>query len=57
MLKDLVELLSRIAQQKHPIGLEINYDGRTFHWKVKMSNITADELGLLSRSVSKREQV
>jgi len=48
MLKELIDLLVRIAQQKRPVGIEVNYDGRTFHWKVKMSNLTADELSLIA---------
>ena len=43
MLDDLIELLRKIGNQKKPVGVEVNYDGRQFTWKFKVSNIGADE--------------
>lgn len=41
MLKDLVDLFIAIASQKSPVKVEVNYDGKRFHWIVKVSNVTA----------------
>lgn len=43
VLEDLIELLSKINTQKKPVGVEVNYDGRKFSWKFKVSNIKAHE--------------
>ena len=47
MLKELVDLFIAIASQKNPVKVEVNYDGRKFHWVVKVSNVSARSLSRL----------
>jgi hypothetical protein len=43
VLKQLIDLLVKIATQKRPVQVEVNYDGRNCRWQVKVSNISAEE--------------
>lgn len=43
MLDKLIKLLSKISNTSKPVGIDVNYDGSKFTWKIKMSNITAEE--------------
>jgi len=47
MLERLIALLQKIGKQKRPVGIEIDYDGAKWKWKVKMSNISAEEFGVV----------
>jgi hypothetical protein len=49
MLKHLIDLLMRIATQKRPVQVEVNYDGRSFRWQIKVSNISADEFSQIGQ--------
>ena len=53
MLEDLIELLRKIVSQRKPVGLEINYDGRKFSWRFKVSNIRAEEWNLVLNGMQK----
>lgn len=44
MLKELLELLMKIATLKRKCAIEVYYDGDRFTWTVnKLMNLTADE--------------
>ena len=42
-LDRLKELLEKISKTSVPVRVEINYDGRTFKWRVPINNISAEE--------------
>jgi len=47
MLERLIALLQKIGRQKRPVGIEIDYDGSRWKWRVKMSNLSAEEFGVV----------
>jgi hypothetical protein len=54
VLKELVDLLISIASQKKPVKVEVNYDGKKFHWVVKLSNVSAVEFSRLEGPIVER---
>ena len=39
----LIELIHKINKSTSKAHLDLDYDGREFHWSVKQTNITASE--------------
>jgi|GEM_PF-5611116 hypothetical protein len=39
----LIELIQKINKSTSKAHLDLDYDGREFHWSVKQPNITASE--------------
>ncbi len=39
----LTELLEKISRSTAHVRIEVDYDGREFHWKLPQQNITASE--------------
>lgn len=49
-LERLNELLRKIGKSKSHVHIEVDYDGREFHWKVPVYYMSARELNLVSLS-------
>jgi hypothetical protein len=39
----LIELLEKISCTTAHVRIEVDYDGKEFHWKVPLNNVTASE--------------
>lgn len=39
----LIELLKKIAKTADHVHIEVDYNGREYHWRVHQRNITANE--------------
>lgn len=42
-LTELEELLRKVAKTNDPVRIEVDYNGREFHWKIPQHNITAEK--------------
>lgn len=50
-LKELVDVLMAITEQKSAYKIEVYWDGRGFHWHIKVPSISAEDF----RKVTRRE--